>query len=138
MGWQENRPPGHLRGPGAEEMHPWRTVGRAIPGGLRPRRARCRFARRANRSKTTIEEQEQTNAAVANGPAPRSIHLTPGGPLLLADVGPFWLPITSEDMAEQFHLFRVFDFGRMPRVYILTGSLKETCRLEPTQYRATL
>ena len=44
----------------------------------------------------------------------------------------------SEDMAEQFHLFRVFDFGRTPRVYILTGSLKVNCRLEPTQYRATI
>src|SRR5262249_46648469 len=44
----------------------------------------------------------------------------------------------SEDMAEQFHLFRVFDFGRMPRVYILTGSLRDTCQLEPTQYRATI
>jgi hypothetical protein len=44
----------------------------------------------------------------------------------------------SEDMAEQFHLFRVFDFGRTPRVYILTGSLKANCRLEPTQYRATI
>lgn len=44
----------------------------------------------------------------------------------------------SEDMVDKFHLFRVFDFGRMPRVYILTGSLKATCRLEPTQYRATI
>src|SRR5262249_10888164 len=44
----------------------------------------------------------------------------------------------SEDMAEQFHLFRVFDFGRTPRVYILTGSLSANCRLEPTQYRATI
>jgi hypothetical protein len=44
----------------------------------------------------------------------------------------------SEDMADQFHLFRVFDFGRTPRVYILTGSLKANCRLEPTQYRATI
>jgi hypothetical protein len=44
----------------------------------------------------------------------------------------------SEDMADKFHLFRVFDFGRTPRVYILTGSLKENCRLEPTQYRATI
>ena len=76
-------------------MHQWHTVGRAIPGGLRPRRARFCFARRANRSKTTSEEQEQSSAAVANGLAPRSIHLTPGGPLLLADVGPFWLPITT-------------------------------------------
>lgn len=44
----------------------------------------------------------------------------------------------SEDMADRFHLFRVFDFGRMPRVYILTGSLKANCRLEPTQYRAAI
>ena len=44
----------------------------------------------------------------------------------------------SEDMADKFHLFRVFDFGRTPRVYILTGSLKANCRLEPTQYRATI
>src|SRR6266404_5894398 len=61
------------------------TVGRAIPGRWRPRRARFRFARRANRSKTPNEEQEQSSAAVANGLVPRSIHLTPGGPLLLAD-----------------------------------------------------
>lgn len=44
----------------------------------------------------------------------------------------------SEDMTDKFHLFRVFDFGRTPRVYILTGSLKSTCQLEPTQYRATI
>ena len=44
----------------------------------------------------------------------------------------------SEDMAGQFHLFRVFDFGKTPRVYILTGSLRENCRLEPTQFRATI
>jgi hypothetical protein len=44
----------------------------------------------------------------------------------------------SEDMADKFHLFRVFDFGRTPRVYILPGSLKDNCRLEPMQYRATI
>jgi hypothetical protein len=44
----------------------------------------------------------------------------------------------SEDVGDQFHLFRVFDFGCTPRVYILTGSLKANCRLEPTQYRATI
>jgi hypothetical protein len=43
----------------------------------------------------------------------------------------------SEDMPDQFHLFRVFDFGRMPRLYILTGSLRSNCVLEATQYRAT-
>ena len=93
-GW-EKLAPGPLTGPGAEGLHPWRTIDRAIPGRLRPRRARFRFARRANRSKTTSEEQEQTSAVAANGLAPRSIHLTPGGPILLADVGPFWLPITT-------------------------------------------
>jgi hypothetical protein len=44
----------------------------------------------------------------------------------------------SEDMTEKFHLFRVFDFGRTPRVYILTGSLRSTCRLEPTLFQATI
>jgi Domain of unknown function (DUF3883) len=44
----------------------------------------------------------------------------------------------SEDMTDKFHLFRVFDFGRTPRVYILTGSLKENCLLEPIQFRATI
>lgn len=44
----------------------------------------------------------------------------------------------SEDMAEQFQLFRVFDFGKGPRVYILTGALTATCRLEPTVYRAAI
>jgi hypothetical protein len=44
----------------------------------------------------------------------------------------------SEDVSEKFHLFRVFDFARTPRVYILTGSLRARCRLEPTEFRATI
>jgi hypothetical protein len=44
----------------------------------------------------------------------------------------------SEDVGERFQLFRVFDFARKPRVYVLTGSLSERCRLEPTLYRATI
>jgi hypothetical protein len=44
----------------------------------------------------------------------------------------------SEDMADQFQLFRVFDFAKGPRVYILTGSLKDTCTLEPTLFLATI
>jgi hypothetical protein len=44
----------------------------------------------------------------------------------------------SEDMPSQFHLFRVFDFGREPRLYILHGSLQELCQLEPVLYRATI
>jgi hypothetical protein len=44
----------------------------------------------------------------------------------------------SEDMKDQFHLFRVFDFARVARVYILTGSLRDHCQLEPTTFRATI
>lgn len=44
----------------------------------------------------------------------------------------------SEDMAGRFHLYRVFDFSRSPRVYVLSGSLRENCQLEPTQFRAPL
>jgi hypothetical protein len=44
----------------------------------------------------------------------------------------------SEDQAERFHLFRVFDFAQSPRVYVLSGSLRRTCRLEATVFRATL
>jgi hypothetical protein len=44
----------------------------------------------------------------------------------------------SEDVAGRFYLFRVFDFARGPRVYILPGSLRANCHLEPTVYRATL
>jgi hypothetical protein len=40
---------------------------------------------------------------------------------------PFYISINevrcSEDMAGQFHLFRVFNFARSPRVFILTGEV---------------
>jgi len=44
----------------------------------------------------------------------------------------------SEDIPHQFHLFRVFDFGREPRLYILHGSLRELCQLDPVLYRAVI
>ena len=44
----------------------------------------------------------------------------------------------SEDIPDQFHLFRVFDFGRTPRLYILHGSLNELCQLDPVLYRAMI
>jgi hypothetical protein len=44
----------------------------------------------------------------------------------------------SQDMTDKFQLFRVFDFTRRPRVYILAGSLRSACRLEPTLFRATI
>jgi len=44
----------------------------------------------------------------------------------------------SEDIPEKFQLFRVFDFGREPRLYILHGSLRQMCRLDPVLYRAAI
>ena len=46
--------------------------------------------------------------------------------------------LCSEDIPHQYHLFRVFDFGRSPRLYILHGSLRELCQLEPVLYRAVI
>jgi hypothetical protein len=37
---------------------------------------------------------------------------------------------------DRYHLYRVFDFARQPRLYVLQGDLSNTCRLEPTQFRA--
>jgi hypothetical protein len=44
----------------------------------------------------------------------------------------------SEDIPDQYRLYRVFDFGRIPRLYILHGSLRERCQLEPIVYRAVI
>jgi Domain of unknown function (DUF3883) len=55
---------------------------------------------------------------------------------------PFYVTATevrcSEDVGERFHLFRVFDFGRAPRAYVLAGPLRARCHLEPTLFRATI
>jgi hypothetical protein len=44
----------------------------------------------------------------------------------------------SEDRPNQYYLYRVFDYSRSPRAYILPGSLRETCRLFPIQYLAAI
>jgi hypothetical protein len=44
----------------------------------------------------------------------------------------------SEDVPQKFRLYRVFDFGRAPRAYVLSGSLRDCCRLEPASYLAAL
>ena len=44
----------------------------------------------------------------------------------------------SEACAGQYHLFRVFDFARSPRVCVLSGALTQVCRLTPTQYLAVI
>ena len=44
----------------------------------------------------------------------------------------------SDDIPDQYHLFRVFNIGREPQIYIPHGSLKILCQLEPILYRAVI
>ncbi len=44
----------------------------------------------------------------------------------------------SEDIPDQYHLFRVFNMGREPQIYILHGSLRVLCQLEPVLFRAVI
>jgi hypothetical protein len=55
---------------------------------------------------------------------------------------PFYLTATevgcSDDVADRYHLYRVFDFAGSPRLYVLSGSLRDNCRLEPLHYLAAV
>jgi hypothetical protein len=42
----------------------------------------------------------------------------------------------SEARPNEFHLYRVFHFGPDVRLYLLSGALSTSCRLDPMQYRA--
>jgi Domain of unknown function (DUF3883) len=44
----------------------------------------------------------------------------------------------SEDIPQQYHLFRVFDFGRESRLCVLHDSLRELCHRDPELYRAVI
>ena len=42
----------------------------------------------------------------------------------------------SEARPNEFHLYRVFNFGPEARLYMLQGSLSSSCHLDATEYRA--
>ena len=42
----------------------------------------------------------------------------------------------SEAEPDRYRLYRVFDFSRAPKVYVLSGALTQSCQLEATQFRA--
>ena len=44
----------------------------------------------------------------------------------------------SDDIRDQYHLFRVFNMGREPQIFILHGSLEILCQLEPVLFRAVI
>ncbi len=44
----------------------------------------------------------------------------------------------SDDHADHFHLYRLFDFRQSPRLFVLPGAIASHCTLDPVSYRATL
>jgi len=44
----------------------------------------------------------------------------------------------SEEAVDQFHLYRLFDFRKNPRMFALNGPISASCLLDPVSYRATL
>lgn len=44
----------------------------------------------------------------------------------------------SEACPDRYRLFRVFEFSKQPRIYVLNGALSEACRLDPVQFRAVI
>mgnify|MGYP000394971296 CR=1 FL=1 len=45
---------------------------------------------------------------------------------------------TSVEIPQQFSLYRVFKFREAPKIFRLAGSLKESCILDPIQFRAAV
>jgi len=44
----------------------------------------------------------------------------------------------SEQYMSHFNVYRIFQFRESPKLFILPGSLRESCVLDPVQYRASL
>jgi hypothetical protein len=44
----------------------------------------------------------------------------------------------SDERAQNFSLYRVFKFREAPKIFILPGSLRESCELDAVQFRASL
>jgi len=46
--------------------------------------------------------------------------------------------VSTSDTLTNFQLYRVFKFREAPRIFTLAGSLRESCILDPVQFRASL
>lgn len=44
----------------------------------------------------------------------------------------------SQDHSDKCYLYRVFNFGRSPKIFILHGALSEVCKLDPQLYLASI
>lgn len=43
----------------------------------------------------------------------------------------------SKTASEQFHLYRLFEFRRQPRLFAIAGEISQHCFLDPVTYRAS-
>ncbi|MBL9216962.1 MAG: DUF3883 domain-containing protein [Opitutaceae bacterium] len=43
----------------------------------------------------------------------------------------------SERQSAEYYVYRLFDFSKSPRLFLLNGSMRSTCRLQAVQFRAT-
>lgn len=43
--------------------------------------------------------------------------------------------VFAREMSEQFHLYRLFDFRKVPKLFSLQGDIERYCRLDPVSYR---
>lgn len=41
----------------------------------------------------------------------------------------------AREMSEQFHLYRLFDFRKAPKLFSLQGDIERYCKLDPVSYR---
>lgn len=54
---------------------------------------------------------------------------------------PFFASAKEVEVSEtlpMFHLYRVFKFREAPQIFLLPGSLRQSCVLDPTQFRVSL
>ncbi|MES1945277.1 hypothetical protein PC39_14207 [Salinisphaera sp. PC39] len=42
----------------------------------------------------------------------------------------------SKEVSDRFHLYRIFEFRRQPRMFTLMGAIDDRCRLDPISYLA--
>lgn len=44
----------------------------------------------------------------------------------------------SKELKSHYAIYRVFDFAKQPRVFVLRGSIAATCKLEPSGWKASV
>jgi hypothetical protein len=44
----------------------------------------------------------------------------------------------SDELSDKYQLYRVFKFRESPKLFMLAGSLRQSCALDPIQYRASV